>query len=73
MHIIPRIFKAKGKTKMFKPYEKCTWSYILALLLSLGLLTACTVEAAQNPPTPTPEVFILRTAVVPLGPMVTVL
>ena len=55
---------------MFKLYGKHTWVYILSLLLSLGLLTACTVKAAQDPPTSTPEVFIPRTAVAPQGPMV---
>jgi hypothetical protein len=45
-----------------------TLSYVFYLLLALGLLTACTATmVAQDPPTPTPEVFIPRTAVVPQG------
>jgi hypothetical protein len=65
-----RISQYEKEAQMFKLYGKHTWVYILSLLLSLGLLTACTVKAAQDPPTPTPEVFIPRTAVAPQGPMV---
>jgi hypothetical protein len=56
---------------MSKLYGKHTWVYVLSLLLSLGLLAACTVKAAQDSPTPTPEVFIPRTAVAPQGPTIT--
>ena len=56
---------------MFKPSIKNALALLLYVLLATGLLAGCTAKmAAQEPPTPTPEVFIPRTVVVPDGPMV---
>ena len=53
---------------MFKLSVKNALSLLLYVLLATGLLTGCTAKmAAQEPPTPTPEVFIPRTMVVPEG------
>jgi hypothetical protein len=56
---------------MFKLSVKNALSILLHVLLAAGLATGCTAKmVAQEPPTPTPEVFIPRTVVVPNGPMV---
>ncbi|MFN2230337.1 MAG: hypothetical protein ACK2VA_11255 [Anaerolineae bacterium] len=53
---------------MFRLPGRSIWSCTCYLVLAFSLLTACTATmVAQDPPTPTPEVFIPRTAVVPEG------
>jgi hypothetical protein len=53
---------------VIRPLGKNAVMYVTYLLFSLSLLTACTATmVAQDPLTPTPEVFIPRTAVVPAG------
>jgi hypothetical protein len=63
----PQILVGKG-TAMSRSLDQSALFYVLCFLVALGLLAGCaTTQVIQETSTPTPEIFIPRTVVVPAG------